>query len=348
MSDIPSDDAGETESKFLDIAKLRFEFRTYYLLFIAVFAAFFAVAAVFVFLVEPVYTATALVGPADNSDQPFGLDAAGLGSGIGSAVKHLHVGGLLGQNNDDSFNEYVSLLTSTRLASVLVNKDHILPEIFPKDWDAVNKRWYPRDNPVDQAIDAAKRVLKRPVKPAPDVDDLIKFFDQNLNVDLSLETSFATVTLKFRDPVEAERILNLVLLEADNIIREDKRRDVSARIAYLNMALERLTLADQKPAMIDVLSQQQQEMMMIESDHRYASTLIDQAHAPLKPTSPVPTLDAAIAFGLSCLAWFGLVRLAPESGQWRRFVNAFARPRVRRRRRANPAVAAKAQSPAAG
>ena len=231
---------------------------------------------------------------------------------------------------------------------MLVNKDHILPDIFPEQWDANNRRWYPRDNLIAQSVDTARRLLRRPVKPAPDVDDLMKFFDQNLNVDLSLETSFATVTLKLRDPAEAERILNLILLEADNIIREDKRRDVSARIAYLNTALERLTLADQKPELIAVLSEQEQEMMMIESDHRYASVLIDQPHAPLKPTSPVPTVDAAIAFGLSCLAWFGLVRFAPETGGWRRFVSAFARPRPRRRRRTNPALSAKAQSPATG
>jgi hypothetical protein len=160
----------------------------------------------------------------------------------------------------------------------------------------------------------------------------MKFFEANLNFDVSLETSFATVTLKFRDPAEAERILNLILLEADNIIRQDKRRDVSARINYLNDTLARLNLADQKPELIDILSDQQQEMMMIESDHRYASVLIDPPHAPLKPTSPVPTIDAAIAFVLACLAWLGAVRLTPQSGRLRRLLEKFARPRARRTR----------------
>jgi hypothetical protein len=290
-------------------------------------------------LVAPLYTATSLVGPADNSDQPFGMGAAGLAAGVGGLAKHLHVGGMLGQNGDDTFNEYTSLLTSSRLASVLVNKDHLLPLVFEDQWDAVNKRWYPRNSSFDQALDFAKRLLRRPVKPAPDVDDLMKFFETNLNVDVSLETSFATITLKFRDPAEAERILNLILLEADNIIRQDKRRDVSARISYLNDTLARLNLADQKPAMIDILSDQQQEMMMIESDHRYASVLIDPPHAPLKPTSPVPTIDAAIASVLACLTWLGAVRLTPQSGGLRRILDGFARPRVRRPRLRSGATA---------
>jgi F0F1-type ATP synthase membrane subunit a len=88
-------------------------------------------------------------------------------------------------------------------------------------------------------------------------------------------------------------------------------------------------------------------MMLIESDHRYASILIDPPHAPLKPTSPLPTIDAAVAFALSCLVWFGIVRLAPESGRWRGFLNIFARPRPRRRR-VKSAIAAKAGSTVSG
>jgi hypothetical protein len=345
MSDLLSeDDAGAAARKFVDLARLKFEFRTYYLLFFALLAVSLAIAAAAITVIAPIYTATALVGPADNSDQPFGMGAAGVAAGVGGLAKHLHVGGMLGQNGDDTFNEYTSLLTSTRLASVLVDKDHILPEVFNDQWDMVNKRWYPRDSAFDRAVDFAKRLLRRPVKPAPDVDDLTKYFEANLNLDVSLETSFATVTLKFKDPAAAERILHLILLEADNIIRQDKRRDVSARISYLNDTLARLNLADQKPELIDILSDQQQEMMMIESDHRYASVLIDPPHAPLKPTSPVPTIDAAMAFAFACLAWLGAVRLTPQSGGLRRLLEIFARPGARRPR-SHSGVAAKARTP---
>ncbi|HEY5048987.1 MAG TPA: Wzz/FepE/Etk N-terminal domain-containing protein [Rhizomicrobium sp.] len=343
MSDLLSDDETDApQRRIVDIARLRFELRTYYLLFFALLVVFLAVTLLMVWLAKPVYTATALVGPADNSDQPFGSELGGLGgSGVGGIAKHLHVGGMLGQGGADPFDEYTSLLNSTRLASVLVGKDHLLPEIFDSQWDAANKRWYPRDSQFDRAWDYGKTLLRRPVKSAPDEDDLLTFFATRLIVDQSLETGFATVTFKFGSPAEAERILNLILLEADNIIRQDKRRDVAARIAYLNEALEHITLADQKPAMIEVLSQQEQEMMMVASDHRYASVMIDPPHAPLKPTSPLPTVDAAIALGLSCVAWLGAVRLTPKSGRWRRLLDKFARPGRKRRTRLASAVAAK-------
>jgi hypothetical protein len=345
MSDILDDEEGGTSRRFMDVARLKSDLRTYYLLLAVLLVVFLTAGVSILVLTPPVYTATAIVGPADNSDQPFGLDAAGAGGGVGGIAKHLHVGGLLGQTGDDTFNEYTSLLTSTRLAWVLVSKDHILPEMYPLRWDAANKRWYPRDTLYDRVADVAKAMLRRPVKPGPDVDDLVKSFDTKLTVDISLETSFATVTFKSGSPTGAERILNLILQEADNIIRQDKKRDVSARIGYLNSALENLTNADQKPAMIDILSEQQQEMMMVAADHRYASVLIDPPHSPLVPTSPVPVLYAAIAFVLACIAWLGAVRLTPPAGRRRWLLESFARPRARHAQ-SHSGIGVKAGSPA--
>ena len=83
MSDLLSEDDSATAGrKFVDVVRLKFELRTYYLLFFALLAVFLAFAASAVALIAPVYTATALVGPADNSDQPFGMGAAGLAAGV--------------------------------------------------------------------------------------------------------------------------------------------------------------------------------------------------------------------------------------------------------------------------
>ncbi len=327
MSDLLTDDERDApKRKLIDLARLWHELRTYYLLFFAIFGIFLAVTVVVILVMNASYTATAVVGPADNSDQPYSQGAlSGLsGGGLGSVVKHLGGGGALGQSGD-MFTEYTTLLTSSRLASVLVNKDHILPEIFAGQWDDANHRWLPRDSLLDQGMDFLKGLMRRPVKAAPDRDDLVKYLADKMILETSLETGYATVSLKSGSPADAERLLNLILLEADNIIREDKRRDVAARIAYLDKALQHVMLADQRPELIDILSQQQQEMMMIESDHRYASLLIDPPHAPLKPTSPLPTIDAGLAFLFSWGAWLAALRLTPQSGRWRRLLDKFAR-----------------------
>jgi len=329
MPDLLDDDASPgTLGQMLSLSRLWSDLRAYYLLLIALVAMALGLAILLVLIKQPAYTATAIVGPADNSDQPFGEGLSAAAGGLGGIAKHLHVGGMLGQQGlDNTFDEYSSLLTSNRLAERLIRNDHILPEIFPEDWDPLHRRWLPRDGFIRHSVDYMKLLLRRPIKMAPDQDDLKKYFETNLIVEPSLETSFATISFRFRNPAGAERLLGIILREADNIIREDKRRDVAARIAFLNTALEHLSLADQKPELIDILSNQEQEMMMIESDHLYASTLIDSPHAPVKPSSPSPIIDTAIAIVMACLAWLGIVRMTPATGTWSRILAAFARSR---------------------
>jgi hypothetical protein len=338
MSDLLDDDEkpGSPMGRLFSFAELWSDLRTYYLLLIVLVVVSLGGVIAFTLVAQPVYTATAIVGPADNSDQPFGDAGEALSGGLGGIAKHLHVGGALGQSGEsDPFDEYSALLTSNRLAALLVQKDNFLPEVFWTDWDSAKHRWRPRNDFLSRKIDTLKLLLRRPLKSGPDQEDLEKYFKKYLVVDSSLETSFATVTFRFHTREGAERLLGLILREADNIIREDKRRDVAARIAYLNTALTHLSLADQKPELIAILSDQEQEMMMIESDHLYASEMIDSPYAPRTPTSPSPIVDGLIALGASGVIWFVLVRMAPAESLLGRIVGAFAVGR-RRPRGKNP------------
>jgi hypothetical protein len=326
MSDLLDDEGSDVSlSRMFSPAQLWTDLRTYYSLLVLLIVVGLAAVIAFTLLATPVYTATAIVGPADNSDQPFGDMAGGLGGGLGGIAKHLHVGGALGQQgSDDPFDEYTALLTSNRLAGILVRKDRILPEIFWRAWDPAHNTWLPRNDFLSRNIDSLKVLLRRPLKPSPDQEDLAKYFKKNLIVEPSLETSFATVSFRFHDREGAERLLGLILHEADDVIRQDKRRDVEARIAYLDTALVHLTLADQKPELIAVLSEQQQDMMMIESDQLYASKMIDVPYAPRTPTSPSPIIDGLIVMGVACFGWLAMVRMIPAQGRWSRFLAAFA------------------------
>jgi hypothetical protein len=338
MADLLDDDKPDSSiSRMFSLAQFLSDLRTNYLLLILLIIVGLAGVIAYTLVAEPVYTATAIVGPADNSDQPLGDMMGGLSGGLGGIAKHLHVGGGLGQQGEsDPFDEYTALLTSNRLAGLLVRKDNFLPQIFWQDWDSANRHWLPRNDYLSQKIDQAKLLLRRPLKQAPDQEDLEKYFKKYLLVDSSLETSFATVTFKYHTREGAERLLGLILREADNIIREDKRRDVSARIAYLNTALTHLSLADQKPELIAILSEQEQEMMMIESDHLYASMMIDAPYAPLTPTSPSPIVDSLIAMGACFVIWLALVRMSPGGSWLAGFVAAFAHGKRRRGRAQRP------------
>ncbi len=272
---------------------------------------------------QPVYTATAVIGPpgpSPTSSFMSGADNIGRGS-TGSVARRL-LGGPGAASTNDPFQEYLQLLQSVRLTEVLIEKDHILQQLFPTRWDAQKKAWRPPGT-VHEIIGVIKRAFHRPVKDAPDVDTLTDFLRSNLQVEtggsiagaklspLLGAATYPTVTFDYVDPQKAKDILNTILLEADNIIRQDQRKDVSARLTFLKAELPKVMSSDQRDALISVMSGQQQLQMMIEADKRFASTLIDPPYASETPTSPINPKSAILgAMMFSIAIWIGLVFFA--------------------------------------
>jgi uncharacterized protein involved in exopolysaccharide biosynthesis len=74
-----------------------------------------------------------------------------------------------------------------------------------------------------------------------------------------------------------------------------------------------LTNSDQRTALLEVLSGQEQIMTMLDADKRYASSVIDGPYAPLLPSWPNLLMIVVIAMVLSGVTWIGLVLVFPES-----------------------------------
>ncbi len=287
---------------------------------------------------EPQYVAVAVIGPPGPSPtdtfMPGNLGGASL---AGSAVRRAFGGGS-GSSANDPFKEYLKLLNSTRLARVLIEKDNILPVIFARKWDVEHKRWR-SGGLLHVAMNNVKMFLRRPVKDSPDVEDVTDFLKSNLLVDtegtgggvklteLLGQNSYPTVYMKFSDPKTAERLLRTILDEADEMIRSDLRRDVAARLAFIQAGIPAITASDQRDALISVMSGQKQLQMMVEADKRFASTLIDPPYAseiPVSPTSPLKYFTMVI---LVCFfAWLGLVYAALKYPPIARWIERAERP----------------------
>ncbi len=177
-----------------------------------------------------------------------------------------------------------------------------MQRLYPERWDATSKSWKP-PGLVRSIWIAVNHATGRNVSATPDADSVMNFFARNLYVSngnktsgsrvssLLSDNSYPAISFTFKNPQEAEAILNIILKEADNIIRADLNRDVSARLAYLRNQTPNVVIADQREALIAVLSEQEQLQMMLAADSRFASTLIDAPYASDLPTSPSPILD---------------------------------------------------------
>lgn len=287
--------------------------RMHYFLLILLLLVSLVFGLIIVIVVPPSYTATAVVGPAsqtlDQLSNPLGGAVGGLASHIGlGALSALSGGG-------DTFTQYTEILTSNRIAAKLAQDQNVLRSIFYDRYDWDRHQWKSRDDMFHETIDYLKTLVHYPVKSMPDEDDVIKFLSSKLTVDSPLTTEFSTVTLEAKSPEEAQWLLSTILLDADVLIRSDKKRDVAARIDYLTQIIPTVTKTDESDALTSLLSMQEQSKMEIAADARYASDVVDTPHADLKPT--LPTIGE-VSFAMVLLAigtWAAMVFRLP-SGHW--------------------------------
>ena len=255
--------------------------------------------------IKPSYTAIAVIGPPG----PSPVNSF-IGNTNANSVASRLLGGGGGGATNNVFQEYLQLLQSVRLAKVLIDKHHLLQTMHLGNWDKKNNRWR-SSNTGFSVINELKHLLGRRIKDHPDVDDMVNILHGQLKVSvpgnsigarlspLQMASPYPTVSFVYDDPQKAEQILNLILLEADNIIREDMRRNVIARLTFLNAEAPKVTVSDQREALIAIESQQEQLLMMIEADQRFASTFIEPPYASLNRTSPgSPKLYVLAALGL--------------------------------------------------
>jgi hypothetical protein len=275
------------------------------------------------------YTATAVVGPPGPSPTNVMVAASGGGllpgvggsSGLAGVASKL-LGGTTGSGSSDPYQEFLQILQSTRLQETLIERDHILPLIFHKKWDAQHGVWLP-PTMLHIAKTWAMKLFNRPVSDAPGIEELAQYFEKNVIIASASATSrgmagmlgglspYTSVSVTADDPKTAENLLSMILREADDLIRADERQEVSARLAYLRSQIPTVTVADEKQILVSILSSQEQLLMMIESDPRFASTMVDPPFSSNIPTFPKgPLVCAALAVAFAILVWTGLTYFA--------------------------------------
>lgn len=307
----------------------------YWPLFFVLFLICIAVVGVSYTVVKPTFTAAATIGP-PNSSPTSSLLAGGGAAGAGSQSVRRLLGGVSGSTaGNDPFQEYLQLLHSYRLAHDLAEKDNLLQRVYAARWDAENRRWK-QSGILHRVVGFVKNAMHRPVSGAPNASDLQAFLSLHLQTApvrsantssfLNSNSNFIDVSFDYGDRQEAVEILEIVLHRADDIIRQEQLRDVLARITFIDGELAKVTQAEQRDALIQTLSNQQQLRIMMVADKQFASTLIDTPHVWEIPSSPPPPQKAFMTSMLVALAlWALLVLLEGRSELIRMLIWRFRR-----------------------
>lgn len=136
-----------------------------------------------------------------------------------------------------------------------------------------------------------------------DASDLAAYLNKRVTVEAVGYSPMRLVRFRHKDRDFAVNLLDALYASADASLRTQARIRTEAEIAYLQDALQRVTLSDQRNALADMLESQEQTRMMIGVDLPFAADRIETAHASVAPD--YPSAEMALVLSLVLGAFFG-------------------------------------------
>ena len=173
--------------------------------------------------------------------------------------------------------EIKARLNSKMIYARLIEKYHLLPLFFPKDWDEEQKRWKdPEDHPT--------------------VENGIRLLKNLVNISEDRKTGAITVAVEFKDPEEAARLAELLVKELRDIMVKDTVERAQKTLRELENSLPKVTdpLVQQK--IYALMAKQIETISLAKASESFAFRIIDPPRVPDKKYKPKRTLMVAVAF----------------------------------------------------
>jgi uncharacterized protein involved in exopolysaccharide biosynthesis len=264
-------------------------------------AAFAAVA----FLMTPIYrTATVFIPASVGSSGTRQL----LGGALGSFGDLAPLAGLNLNSSSVDTEESLAVLKSRHFTEAFIDDRHLMPELFPRKWDARNRKW------------------KTDVAP-PTPAQAYKYFNKTIRSVLQdKKTGLITLQIDWRDRTEAAEWANELLKRLNAEMRARAIASASAAVGYLEKELNATTVVGTREAISRLMEAQINKRMLANVTEEYAFRVVDKAMAPDKKDVFWPKKLVMLAAGFALGALVGVVGVLLVDGvdRKREFSNAKA------------------------
>jgi hypothetical protein len=221
-----------------------------------------------------------------------GLGAlAGQMGDLGGLLGNLNVSGAMGTNR----NVNLAMLTSREFTEGFIRKHDLMPVLFWKRWDAVNKRW------------------KVDPESVPTMSDAVMFFDRRIRqVREDKKTGLISMTIDWRDRDVAALWANQLIMELNDAIREDTIRDSNLSLQFLEKEAERVQVVELRQAIYRMMESNLKTVMAANVRRDFAFQIIDHGVRSdvdkyVRPNWMILCFLGGL-FGMGCAAFLVLVR----------------------------------------
>lgn len=217
-------------------------------------------------------------------------------SGMGGSALTALLGAAGGTQSGSDYVRYQRLMGSPAVAQRLQDKYHLLQYIFSDRWDEQTKQWRPaRKSLRTILLGWLFRMSHVPTSSPPDPTDLANFIAGQIEIVPSQTTDIVNVSMTSPNVGFAKRIMLLAHEQTNALLRDQVARRARQQVAYLQAKLAQTSVADYRATLLALLSAQEKNLMLTQTDASFAAEIVSPPVASPTPVSPRPVLSLAIA-----------------------------------------------------
>lgn len=215
-------------------------------------------------------------------------------------------GGLLGLSQQPSgVSTLQEAVYSADLADRLVVVHRLDREIFKDRWDPQLKRWKPATGLVATFVSLVRDLFGVPVQHDISSTDVQRYLREIVFVKSDINTSNSAILFYYPDRNEGRRLLEIILTDADNQVRQQQRAQIGARLNYLYARLRQARLAEQVGVLASLIQRLETQNAVINADQTLTVDILSAPRASLQISRP----RYPLVFGLIIIT-AGLLTLA--------------------------------------
>jgi uncharacterized protein involved in exopolysaccharide biosynthesis len=223
---------------------------------VVLFAALFTIAAL---IMPRTYRATTVLVSAGAERNSL---SSSLNSALGSLGGLASIAGVNVGTSDAATEEALAVLRSRQFTEAFIASNHLLPELYPRQWDASTGQWK----------DAAD---------APTTARAFRYFDRKVReVTQDRKTGLITVQIDWRDRNEAAVWANAMVQRLNEEMRSRAIAKADASLAYLQGELQKTVDIGTRDAINRLIEAQIRQRMLANVTEEFAFRVVDKALPP--------------------------------------------------------------------
>lgn len=230
-----------------------------------------------------IYTASALLAPAENS----GGGLSGLSKEYGGLASLAGVS--LPSGEEGSRTQLgMQLMKSRSFISDFIERHDILPALMAvEEWDS-------RSGDLifdDEVYDVASQTWVRDVKSSklnavPSMQEAHRVFLGLLGVSQDNQTGYVTVSIEHQSPIVAAEWVNWLVTDINAVVKAQDVAEATNSIEYLTRQAAATPLADLQVVFFELIQSQTETVMLAEVRPEYVFKVIDPAVVPEVKSKP--------------------------------------------------------------